>query len=302
MKRQRRLGFTLIELLVVIAIIAILASILFPVFAQAKLAAKKTSDLSNLKQVGLSLFMYGNDFDDFFPNSCEDGLKDQTYVMAALLRPYVKSVPIWKDPASPYKMGTLQHQQADNGYGDYIIPPNDPCIGITNYPDTFDPKYFSDIYPPDDYMFNTILSSYHQGGCLGGGQTGTPGYSHPGISMTSGGNTGDGINGIGPGATTYTNIAKVPMLFDFPVSITNWPGVPVNFWGNFTGAFANQQNAVMVDGHAKSFPLSQMIPDPTYNDTTGGGCSPANISWAYGNYKGQCFWYWGTNWADANHQ
>jgi len=57
-------AFTLIELLVVIAIIAILAAILFPVFAQAKFAAKKTSSLSGLKQVALGLQMYSNDYDD----------------------------------------------------------------------------------------------------------------------------------------------------------------------------------------------------------------------------------------------
>ena len=59
-------GFTLIELLVVIAIIAILAAILFPVFAQAKAAAKKTAALSNYNQLGLSELMYANDFDDHF--------------------------------------------------------------------------------------------------------------------------------------------------------------------------------------------------------------------------------------------
>lgn len=64
---MKRLGFTLIELLVVIAIIAILAAILFPVFAQAKLAAKKTTDLSNMKQLGTGTYLYLSDNDDVLP-------------------------------------------------------------------------------------------------------------------------------------------------------------------------------------------------------------------------------------------
>src|SRR5579862_7635804 len=62
--RKSLRGFTLIELLVVIAIIAILAAILFPVFAQAKMAAKKTVSISNMKQTTLASAMYSNDYDD----------------------------------------------------------------------------------------------------------------------------------------------------------------------------------------------------------------------------------------------
>lgn len=62
-------AFTLIELLVVIAIIAILAAILFPVFAQAKAAAKKTVSISNAKQIGLGILMYTADYDDYYPRN-----------------------------------------------------------------------------------------------------------------------------------------------------------------------------------------------------------------------------------------
>jgi prepilin-type N-terminal cleavage/methylation domain-containing protein len=64
---RRRHGFTLIELLVVIAIIAILAAILFPVFARAREAARKATCLSNLKQIGLACLMYAQDYDEVLP-------------------------------------------------------------------------------------------------------------------------------------------------------------------------------------------------------------------------------------------
>src|SRR4051812_6947768 len=64
---HRRNAFTLIELLVVIAIIAILAAILFPVFAQAKMAAKKTAAISNVKQNAMAVIMYQADNEDAYP-------------------------------------------------------------------------------------------------------------------------------------------------------------------------------------------------------------------------------------------
>lgn len=66
---KRNSAFTLIELLVVIAIIAILAAILFPVFAQAKIAAKKSQTISNVKQIGTGIHMYLSDYDDMYPQA-----------------------------------------------------------------------------------------------------------------------------------------------------------------------------------------------------------------------------------------
>ncbi len=67
--KTRRVAFTLIELLVVIAIIAILAAILFPVFARAREKARQTSCLSNVKEIGLAMLMYVQDYDEMFPRT-----------------------------------------------------------------------------------------------------------------------------------------------------------------------------------------------------------------------------------------
>jgi len=103
--RSSHRAFTLIELLVVIAIIAILAAILFPVFAQAKEAAKKASDLSNMKQISLGVQMYSNDYDDLFPMLRNDRSNWQAVVTGPQINsghnavnPYVKNKAIWRSP------------------------------------------------------------------------------------------------------------------------------------------------------------------------------------------------------------
>jgi prepilin-type N-terminal cleavage/methylation domain-containing protein/prepilin-type processing-associated H-X9-DG protein len=139
--RQRQ-GFTLIELLVVIAIISILAAILFPVFARARENARRASCMSNLKQIGLGMMMYVQDYDDHYalliPGTWHD---DTTYSKGAavctgkpcqyfkvaegfhtdnfvswmdLLYPYVKSTQLFYCPSQP------SDTTASYGYNKYI--------------------------------------------------------------------------------------------------------------------------------------------------------------------------------------
>lgn len=102
-----RRAFTLIELLVVISIIAILAAILFPVFAQAKLAAKKTADLSNIKQIGTAVVMYVTDSDDeyplatYFPSGAPYG-DFYRWSSQLCLGPYIKNTDIFRAPIDNY--------------------------------------------------------------------------------------------------------------------------------------------------------------------------------------------------------
>jgi len=112
-------AFTLIELLVVIAIIAILAAILFPVFAQAKAAAKKTAALSNVKQIGTGVQIYLGDSDDVYPQgsgNCWWGPLDGNWIEDT--KPYIKSVPILRDPSDPLNTSGWATWYAGSG----IIP------------------------------------------------------------------------------------------------------------------------------------------------------------------------------------
>jgi len=93
-------AFTLIELLVVIAIIAILAAILFPVFAQAKAAAKASVTISNQKQISLAGLMYSGDNDDL-REPMKINIPNDEYGFKRAISPYVKSTALFSDPADP---------------------------------------------------------------------------------------------------------------------------------------------------------------------------------------------------------
>jgi prepilin-type N-terminal cleavage/methylation domain-containing protein/prepilin-type processing-associated H-X9-DG protein len=115
-RNAKQKAFTLIELLVVIAIIAILAAILFPVFARARENARRTSCLSNLKQMGLGVMMYTQDYDELYPltvmlNNTPHPIPSAVSLSISgkalwswyeMLYPYTKSVQVYKCPSSGY--------------------------------------------------------------------------------------------------------------------------------------------------------------------------------------------------------
>lgn len=282
MTTQRR-AFTLIELLVVIAIIAILAAILFPVFAQAKVAAKKASDISNLKQQGLGAMMYASDNDDGLPDVAVYETETESYIFAAKIEAYVKNKQINSCPASPYKQGSVQRAMFDGHtlyYGQsYAKAPNDVCVGLPASTRGVANRY-DDIYAPMDYWLNPIMWSYKEFGCPAGGGTG--GYSHPGPNVVSGPGGGDGLNGIGGAGNgaTFTSVSKAIMLIDGPVDnqyVFGSPNGPT-FWGaTYKGMFNASSNALFFDGHVKNMPQAKLVP-ASLGTTNGNMWKCANCS------------------------
>jgi prepilin-type N-terminal cleavage/methylation domain-containing protein len=307
--RQRSQGFTLIELLVVIAIIAILAAILFPVFAQAKTAAKKTQDLSNVKQSMTGILIYAGDYDDYLPHTNWQ----HDYVFAARVLPYTKNRQIFTSPGSSSKRGTVQRQKAENGIGNFLADPSDGCIGL-GVSTRGRSNFFDDIYPPMDYRVNENIFGYQQGPCVG---TETSSYFAPAPNTSGVGGSGSGANGgvegVGAGSTTLENVARVVVLSNFPPAAVIWPGNQSGlsgFWGVKAGYWADGNNNAYMDGHAAYSKGTQMLPNITSNGTLlreGTWCGgeghtcPFGASWSGGapfpEQNGRGYRWWGTSWA-----
>jgi prepilin-type N-terminal cleavage/methylation domain-containing protein len=132
MNQRKRRAFTLIELLVVIAIIAILAAILFPVFARARENARRASCMSNLKQLGLGMMMYVQDYDGRFPSvafaldeklPCPNGVGSCNSNWAIRIYPYVKSVQVFNCPSdtNAWKGDGSGPTYMGYGYNQYLL-------------------------------------------------------------------------------------------------------------------------------------------------------------------------------------
>ena len=120
---QARRAFTLIELLVVIAIIAILAAILFPVFARARENARRSSCQSNLKQIGLGIIQYQADYDSFYPPSQLGVAPDPITSWPSLMFPYIKSDQVFVCPSG---------ETSPTSKAELLAGSTKPYVGVTD--------------------------------------------------------------------------------------------------------------------------------------------------------------------------
>lgn len=280
---MRRNGFTLIELLVVIAIIAILAAILFPVFAQAREKARQTSCVSNEKQLALAMLAYSQDYDETFPIGMEsDGdWGPINRYWPGLVQPYVKNFAIFGCPSDPdggrmYRGGSHYPSWLTGtwvGYGlTYAVNglygtawmPGFPLAGasgaggqtgwlrdagnkqaaIQRVADTI---MMSELYN-SDYDINYNLGSISSNCCAWGKWTGMGGPEllfSPSLELPDGANWGSGRI---PNGTRNPNAP--------------YPDGPN---GSVSAHHSEKANFAFIDGHVKAMTPSATNPNPNNN-------------------------------------
>jgi prepilin-type N-terminal cleavage/methylation domain-containing protein/prepilin-type processing-associated H-X9-DG protein len=237
--RRSRNGFTLIELLVVIAIIAILAAILFPVFAQAREKARQASCISNTKQLGTAAMMYTQDFDETLPPAIQTAVAQVSNIcnqsggmliatVYDVTFPYMKSAQILQCPSSPQAMDictdlTLVTQAAAGDTGGLNIG-NLTVVGNFRYA---------------SYVFNFYLF-------------GVGGVVIAGVDLTDFAHNIPGVNIPWPKTLAQVGYpADTPTFYDGYL-VGSWPITPA------VARHSQTADVAYVDGHSKAFHMSQL--------------------------------------------
>ncbi len=247
---NKKTGFTLIELLVVIAIIAILAAILFPVFAQARTKARQTSDLSNLKQLGLAWLMYAQDYDEtyvprgvFVPNCGEGAGRDWGFWYVGVM-PYIKNRQVFLSPQ--FK-------------ADVTAPWGDSWLCKSAHP----------TLAADGKIYGSYTANYFESWSWGAGTTWTDGRSHFGFhydNPTSIAEIEDAsgtimlTNGLYPeiGWEPFTDYAR---YYKHPNSTLTYIGPKYDATTPAQGGPFNERlNIAWADGHASTLKWGSIKP------------------------------------------
>jgi prepilin-type N-terminal cleavage/methylation domain-containing protein/prepilin-type processing-associated H-X9-DG protein len=220
---QAKKGFTLIELLVVIAIIAILASILFPVFGRARENARRSSCQSNLKQIALGAKQYVQDYDEKYPVNILNtpaASPDYTTGWAIALQPYLKSTQIFQCPSEPNPPANVSSTATDGNYGK---------IGFSDY--WYNMQMSGKSEAAIEYISSTVMN--------GDGTSGTSGYGFNGIDSRWDGPTTPNTANL----TTFTVVTTGTTR-----ATANAPAAPT---GGFGLRHLDGVNYAFADGHVK---------------------------------------------------
>ncbi|RYX80902.1 DUF1559 domain-containing protein [bacterium] len=229
-----RSAFTLIELLVVIAIIAILAAILFPAFARARENARRASCQSNLKQIGLGMLQYTQDYDENFSGSFKDSPNGRIH-WGELIYPYTKSAQIYVCPSGTSLM-------TNDGLNNTVTNPN--------------------TYKGVSYSYNCIIQPAAIGSPNGSDAAGVNQALLTDVAQTI--LLTEGIGGNGGQDNTYQS-----QLTDINGSFygTNWVGNTDSTVAagnrNFPHHHLDGSNILWYDGHVK-WAKSSRMPTATY--------------------------------------
>jgi prepilin-type N-terminal cleavage/methylation domain-containing protein/prepilin-type processing-associated H-X9-DG protein len=247
MSRSLRLkGFTLIELLVVIAIIAILAAILFPVFAQARESARKISCLSNMKQLSLGWLMYVQDYDEANPMSaqCCDANGSQIYWLTNI-DPYVKN--------GGSNSNDLRAKASIYVCPNYLVaapnPTDEAGNPATNIDNTGNKNLPVGRWPLTSYAPNIdVTTAWWALGASWAGEVGT----------------------IGTLASIGRPAGQIMLAENHDCCVETWGGGGDNNWTE-SRRHSKGMNYAIMDGHAKWFPgpTPQYGADPTNGEALG---------------------------------